>query len=466
MKKNRFKNFNSEVKELVLDFETMSHSGVTHYYDMEQMEIIIDYYLETYDMDMLTHAVEYAERLFPDSSEIRLRRAHMLCAKERFEEALEMLHAMERDDPDNTDVMYALGTVYSAMERHRKAIQYYLNASRDGVDLDMVYGNIGDEYRMLGNVVEATFYYRLALKKNPQEVRSVLNLARCYAEEPDQGVTFFSSFVKENPYSAEGWLSLGAAYMDCGLYERSEDALLYALAIDKSYNEAYRALVSCYIKSGQWQKCVNTLHDSLPYCTDASDVYCTLAECFENQENYTTALVYYKKALKEDPLFADAYVWAAGCYASLGEYDDAVEYLQKAIELNPFKVEYQLILSRMHMDFGHEEEGMNTFNNALTVYDNMEDHWVPTARHLMDLKQWESAMHLLQQGLAICKQRASFLQNMAICCYHLHRRDDMMKYISELSLLDPDLLDLMLVRCPEMRYDVDVAALLSSLKQE
>ncbi len=451
---------------MVLDFENMSRSGVTHYYDLEQMEIIIDYYLETYDMDMLSHAVEYAERLFPDSSEIRLRRGHMLCSKERFEEALELLHAMERDDSTNTDVMYALATVYSAMEQPRKAIEYYLCASRDGIDLDMVYGNIGDEYHRQGNIPDAIYYYRKALKKNPQEARSVLNLARCYADEPDHAVTFFSTFVKENPYSAEGWLSLGSAYMDCGLYERSEDALLYALAIDKSYGDAYRALATCYMKNCQWQKCVNTLHDSLPYSTDSADTYCLIADCFAQQENYTTAIIYYKKALHEDPLYSDIYMWMCDCYSQLGEYNDAVANIQKAIELNPNKVDYRLLLSRLHMDFGHEKEGMKTFNDAMDTYDNLEDHWIPAAKNLMDHGQWETATQLLQQGLPLCSNQVPFYQNLAICCYYLHRRNEMIDYVTILSTLDPDAVELMLVCSPEMRYDVDISTLLRNIKQE
>ncbi len=466
MKKNRFKNFTPEVKELVLDFETMSRSGVTHYYDLEQMEIIIDYYLETYDMDMLTHAVDYAEQLFPDSSEIRLRRAHMYCAKERYDDALEILHAMERENSNNTDVMYALATVYSAMEQPRKAIQYYLIASRDGIDLDMVYGNIGDEYKRQGNHTDAQYYYQLALKKNPNEVRSILNLAHCYADEPDQGVAFFSSFVKENPYSAEGWLALGSGYMDCGLYERSEDALLYALAIDKTYGEAYRALSSCYMKSQQWQKCVNTLHDSLPYSNDAAETYCLIADCFVEQLNYTTAIVYYKKALQEDPYYADVHIWIADCYSMLGEYNDAVAHMEKAIELNPHKKDYHMLLSHLHLSFGHEKEGVNVFNDAILNLGNLEDNWIPTARIMMNNGQWQAAVQTLLQGLPRCNNHVPFLQNLAICYYHLRQREEMMEQVSALATLDAETLELMLVRCPEMRYDVDIAALLRNLRQE
>ncbi len=466
MKKNRFKNFSSEVKELVLDFETMSRSGVTHYYDQEQMEIIIDYYLETYDMDMLSHAVEYAERLFPDSSEIRLRRAHMLCAKERFEDALEILHAMEHDDAGNTDVMYALGTVYSAMERPRKAIQYYLRASRDGVDLDMVYGNIGDEYKRQGNFLDAIYYYRQALKKNPREERSVLNLARCFADEPDQAVIFFSAFVKENPYSAEGWLSLGSAYMDCDLYERAEDALLYALAIDKSYHQVYQALSSCYLKSGEWQKCVNILHDSIPYTDDIANTYCIMAECFENQQNYTTAILYYQKALQDDPYYAEAYTWIAECYRAIGEYNDAVANMQKAIEINPDKGEYRMLLSRLHMEFGHEEEGLKIFNETIQRNDRLEDHWIPAAKNLMDVGEWKPAAQLLQEGMMLCPNHTLFIQNLAICYFFLHRREEMMNYLTTLSTLDPDALAMIFVRYPEMRLDVDIAAMLRNMKQE
>ena len=45
-KKDRFKNYEEDVKHLVLDFESMEESGGSRYFDLDEMEIIIDFYLD------------------------------------------------------------------------------------------------------------------------------------------------------------------------------------------------------------------------------------------------------------------------------------------------------------------------------------------------------------------------------------------------------------------------------------
>ena len=99
--KDRFKNYDEEVKHLVLEFEKMEKSGERRYFDLDEMERIIDFYMDGFQdygtdnssvgtqsitMEMMEKSVLHGEWLFPASNEIRLRRAHLLCFKERFEE--------------------------------------------------------------------------------------------------------------------------------------------------------------------------------------------------------------------------------------------------------------------------------------------------------------------------------------------------------------------------------------------
>ena len=179
METDRFKNYQEDVKQLVLNFEAMQRRGDSRYFDVDQLETIIDFYLETSDEDMLEKSVRYGEKLFPTSNEIRLRRVHLLCFKEKFREAYNLLKQLEKVEPDDTDVLYALGVVYSALEQPRKAIQYYHKAAADGYELGTIYSNIADEYVKMDQREEARNYYRKALKIKPEDERSLYELANC-----------------------------------------------------------------------------------------------------------------------------------------------------------------------------------------------------------------------------------------------------------------------------------------------
>ncbi len=76
---DRFKKYeDDEVRETVLAYEAVRASGGSRYFDIDEMEIVIDYYLDQNDIEHLDEAVRYAEQLFPDASSIRLRRVHLL----------------------------------------------------------------------------------------------------------------------------------------------------------------------------------------------------------------------------------------------------------------------------------------------------------------------------------------------------------------------------------------------------
>ena len=58
MKKDRFKDYDDEVRDLVLDFEQTVLNGESQFFDADELEIIIDYYFEVNDEKPLEKAVE------------------------------------------------------------------------------------------------------------------------------------------------------------------------------------------------------------------------------------------------------------------------------------------------------------------------------------------------------------------------------------------------------------------------
>ena len=125
MNKDRFKGYDPDVRQLVLRFE-QQRDGHNVFFDVDQLEIIIDYYLEVYDIEGLQSAVQYAESLFPLSDSIRMRRANLYSVQGRYKEAFAILTELEHNNPDDTDVCYSLGTLHSVMGNPSKAIEYYL----------------------------------------------------------------------------------------------------------------------------------------------------------------------------------------------------------------------------------------------------------------------------------------------------------------------------------------------------
>ena len=312
MQKDRFNNFDEEVRELVLAFEDTVLKGKNHFFDVDELEIIIDYYFEVNDRHPLEVAVEYAEYLYPNSSTIRLRRAHLMMSKEEYAQALSVLNRMREAEPNNTDVAYSLGVANGAVGDSEKAIAYFKEAATDGWMLGRVYSNMAEEYYKLKE------YYDV-----------------CYeAGRVEQAVEYLEGYVKKNPYSREGWYCLGCAYRDLTLYEKAVDAFEYAIAIDKSYVDAYVALSQTQDYMGNTSEAVTTMLRVLDYSEERDKVYHTIGSLYAREANYDTAMAYFKKAIEENPANAEAHASLALCYLEIGDTSTAVSKVNRALMLD------------------------------------------------------------------------------------------------------------------------------------
>lgn len=336
MNKDRFKDFDEEVRDLVLSFENTVLKDKPQFFDVDEMEIIIDYYFEVNDKHPLERAVKYAEELYPNSTSIRLRRAHLLMSHEQYAQALKVLNQMRQAEPDNTDVAYSLGVANGAMGDSQKAIAYFQEAASDGWMLGRVYSNMAEEYYKLKDYDAAIDCYHRAMESDSCDDVTIYNYYDvCYeAHRVEQAVDYLADYVKKNPYSREGWYCLGCAYRDLTLYEKAVDAFEYAIAIDKGYADAYVSLSQTQDLMGSTADAVTTMLRVLDYADDRAKVYRTIGSLYAREANYDTAMAYFNKAIEENPADAESYASLALCYLELGDTATAVSKVNRALMLD------------------------------------------------------------------------------------------------------------------------------------
>ena len=335
MKKDRFKDYDDEVRELVLDFENTVLRGESQFFDVDEMEIIIDYYFEVNDTKPLERAVQYAEQLYPNSTSVRLRRAHLLIAREQYRKALAVLNRMREEEPENTDVAYSLGVANGAVGESKKAIAYFKEAATDGWMLGRIYANMAEEYYKLRDYDSALEYYRKAMESDSCDDFTIYNYYDvCYETgRIEEAVDYLKKNVGEHPYNKEAWYCLGCAYRDLTLYEKAVDAFEFAIAIDKAYVDAYVALSQTQDFMGCTSEAVTTMLRVLDYTDDRSRIYRTIGSVYAREGNFDTAVAYFRKAIDENPTDAEAYASIAVCLVETGDSTMAISNIEKALHV-------------------------------------------------------------------------------------------------------------------------------------
>ncbi len=343
MKKDRFKDYDDEVRELVLDFENTVLRGESQFFDVDELEIIIDYYFEVNDPKPLERAVQYAEQLYPNNTSVRLRRAHLMISREQYRKALSVLNRMREEEPDNTDVAYSLGVANGAVGESKKAIAYFKEAAADGWMLGRIYANMAEEYYKMRDYDNALDYYRKAMESDSCDEFTIYNYYDVCFEtgRVEEAVEYLKNYVSEYPYNKESWYCLGCAYRDLSLFEKAVDAYEFAIAIDKAYVDAYVALSQTQDLMGNISEAVTTMLRVLDYSDDRSRIYRTIGSIYAREINYDTAMAYFRKAIEENPTDAEAYASMAVCCADTGDATTAMSNIEKALhvmEMNPSDV--------------------------------------------------------------------------------------------------------------------------------
>lgn len=468
MNTDRFKNYEEDIKQLVLEFESMDLTGSRRYYDVDELETIIDFYLNNADGEMLEKSVRYGERLFPTSNEIRLRRVHLLCFKERYDEALHILKELEQIEPDNTDVLYALGVVHSALEHSRKSIQYFLKAAEDGYELAMIYGNIADEYVKMGQLADARSFYRKALRLNADDERSLYELANCYEDDGlnEKWIAYFRRFVEDNPYSRGGWFCLGEAYLSTQLYEKAVDAYQYAITVDEDYYDAYMQLSASHYALGDYNKAVSTLHDAIDHTEDKALVYFRIGEIFKQTNNLTTANVYYRKAVSEDPYYGEAWHALSLSYSMSGDFPAAIDAAKRALKIDTESPLLLTTLALIYADSGDLDNADRIFECAMPYYADFEQGWLAYADYLIVQNRIDEAVEILTKELPDCEMVTEFNKRLALCYYHLGRRNMLYNVVRACIYDENDGERQLLEFCPELRNDPQVMDIIISHRNE
>lgn len=460
MNNDRFTDFDDEVRQLVLDFEKTVLNGENQFYDVDELEMIIDYYLEVQDKEPLLTAIVYAEQLYPGSTEIKIRRAHWYISNREFDRALDILLRLEEQEPDNTDIAYSLGVLYGEMEQSEKAIDYFLQAATDGWQLGRIYANIAEEYYKLHNYHEAIQYYMKSFSTDSYDVQTFYNyLDTCQqAGICDEAAEFFKLYVESHPYSKEGWYCLGCAYRDMGLFDRAIDAAEYAIAIDKNFAMAYFELSRAQEEAGHYGEAATTLIRFLDVAGDRAEVYRALGDLFVRQENFETAMLYYKKAVVENESDAGALAGLGICCLSLNDLSMALAYVKKALAADAENPDALCCAAMVYDSRENVEMASDYFDRCIVSPRCTEAHCRYYTIFLFNREFYDTLIDFCEESLGIYPHDIFYSTYLAAAYFYTNR-------YNKLSHVLPDVHPVMLREmCPAIWENARLAPLLPEMK--
>ena len=444
--------------ELVKKFEEMMDNNDEFYFDTEELEDIIVYYLELGDFNYADTAVNYGLKLHPNSLEIKIKRLEVLLEWEEFTTAKELIDELKSSSMENTDFLVCYAKYYSSLGNPRKSIEICKIALELKEEENFLNNFIADEYVNLGDPFNALKHYQLALKEDPQDEYSLENAMVCFNDlnKGEEAIAFLNSYLDDFPFSEVAWSEYGQFYFNRKNYEEAIKGFDYLLAINSSAVGVYASKAACYEALGEYQKAVSVYEEMLELEYTKAFTYYRIGLCFKSLKQPTNALTYFQKALREDPQFYLAMMEQSYLYEEIGGMPEALHFAQEATMLNDGNLDYQKRLAFLYIDAGKFEESLTCLKKLVTAEPSRFYNWYAYSEVLMLLEEYEEAITVLHSAIQN-HERAELYYQLSNCYFNLGDTLKGGESLEEALRLDSTLVTDMQKKYPYIKEEVKKA---------
>jgi tetratricopeptide (TPR) repeat protein len=400
----------------VARYESMLQRGTRAFFDVEDLELVIDHYLHENDARRAKEALDFAKAQHPGSVELMYSEAVVLMNLGRLNKALEVLDALGKLEPWSAEVHLHKGSILSQLRNYRRAIEHYrkaLDLAEEGHDEILL--DIAFEHESLNQLEEAVSHLKRALEVNPENEGVLHELAHCWERMgADQvAVAFFRQFTNEHPYSFVAWYNLGNALSRLDRLDESNEAIDLCLAINDSFTSALFTKARNLLLTGQYGGAIVCYEEAMAIEGPQAVAFSYIGECFEKLERFEQALIHYDQAIALDPNWVDAWIGRGVVKDVQGRLTEAIKDLETAVRLAPNSSDAWYYYANALGRSARYDDSRAAYTRLNGLEPENLDGWLDHADLLFALKGPEAAMSKLREGAQVHQLSPRYRYRMA-----------------------------------------------------
>ncbi len=439
-------NLSDEDRQLVLHYEAAVALGRLDYFDVDEMEIIIEHYLFEGDIDNAKKALEYGFKLHPGDRYLQCQKAAILLHRGKLRDALKLLDAYrDVDDPVHTfnraEILYRLGQKSEALAEFRDLVDNS-DESTDipGLCLDI----IGTINRTLDYKNSLYFFEKgLAVEPNNLDLLEAKALTVECLNRTDEAIALYNRVLDMDPYRGRTWLLLASLQYDEQNYREALTAYDYALAIDPTDSLSLSQKAYCQYYLGDMQGAAESCKKYLEMMPTDDGMYALLGECYESIEKPKEAQRAYQKAIEINSQNDKAWFGMGATYAVFGEMEKAKQHIRKALAMNPQPLEYNMILADILISEQNSKEAIPLLQKIVRgVGRETPLAWKRLGDAYLAFDSSEKAQNAYERAIMLCEKRQSNLDGLhffaAVACYANEDYKKAQNYYNQAKRLDTE----------------------------
>jgi tetratricopeptide (TPR) repeat protein len=365
MSKNPYREEHEDIREILRQYENLK-AGRTHSFLYEEsFERIIDHFDDMDDLPRALEAVEVGIEQFPYSSALIVKKADLLIATRKYQEALDLLEQASILDSADIDIYILKTDAYLAMDQQEKAVQLLEEAlslfeGEERVNLLFELADVYDDYEEFDKIFDCL---KLILEHDPNNEEALYKICfwTDFTGRNEESIRLHLWIIDEYPYNELAWFNLAASYQGLKLYEKSIDAYKYALVINEKFDYAYRNIADAFIRLRKYRDAIEALEKVIELARPEDVIYEAIGHCYDRLKNYAQARFYYRKASHLNQEDAKLYYKVACTYMNEHNWNQALKYLESATRISRVQPEFNLAMGECYLKIGKLKEAINYF---------------------------------------------------------------------------------------------------------
>ncbi len=398
-----------DFREAIKRFKKMVENETSDYFDVFEIEGIIDHFLEEGEILLAHQAVETGMKIHPGAISIQIRKAQVLMHEGNLEECLDLLTVAEKIETTNPDLYLTKGAALNLLGDVNGAIKAYEYALMLPLDeIDETLYNIGISFGQAGETQLAIKYLEKAYQSNPDNEIVLYELGYYYDRDSqfENSIELYNKYLDIDPFNHSVWYNIGITYNRLGKFDKAIEAYDFALALNDEFLHAHFNKANALANNNQFEEAITCYNEYMLLDKDNDDAYCYLAECYLNSDNYSDALTNYQKAIRLNDKNSSAWYGSGLIMWSEGQLVEAKTFFKNAIRLEEDNADFWSMIARVHAELNEVKEAVASFEKAAALEPENIENWLSYSEMYYDMDNTDKAIKILRTANKTNKSNA------------------------------------------------------------
>jgi tetratricopeptide (TPR) repeat protein len=402
-------------------FESMLKTNHVLFFDAEEFEQIIHYYLENGKISLAKKATKLGLAQHPSSTNLKLFQIEMLIFENKLDIADGLLDTLYLLEKSNEEIYIQKANILSRRDEHKKAIKSLEKALELTNDQTDVFSLLGMEYLFLEDFENAKYYFMKCLAADDGDFSALYNIIYCfeYLDQNEAAIDYLNEFLNNDPYCEVAWLQVGKQYKILKKFKKALAAFDFAIISDDRFIGAYLEKGKVLEKLRRYQEAIESYTITLGLDDPTSFALLRIGKCHEQLGNKEMALQFYTKCVEEDSLLDKGWIAITDIHYRAKDYQKALYFIDKALNIDSENVMYWKRYAKINNKLNLLEEAEVGFRKTLELGNYELETWLTRCDILIKLGEYEASVKNLYQAAEFYPECAEIEYRLAGAYYYL-----------------------------------------------